>query len=48
VSVDIREEALTLTALEGTRPFPLPAYPGLPGEAQLLWWRALASDGLSA
>jgi ribosomal protein S18 acetylase RimI-like enzyme len=24
------------------------AYPGLPGEAQLLWWRALASDGLSA
>lgn len=24
------------------------AYPGLPGEAQLLWWRALASDDLSA
>jgi hypothetical protein len=24
------------------------AYPGLPDEAQLLWWRALASDGLSA
>jgi len=24
------------------------AYPGLPGEAQMLWWRALASDGLSA
>jgi GNAT superfamily N-acetyltransferase len=24
------------------------AYPGLPGEAQLLWWWALASDDLSA
>jgi ribosomal protein S18 acetylase RimI-like enzyme len=82
VGVDIREEALTLTALEGHAAIPIAwarargcewlaietqnvnasachfyqkmgctlgaidrfAYPGLPGEVQLLWWKALAGD----
>jgi hypothetical protein len=72
VSVDIREEALTLTALERHAAIPIAfvvdpildvtlidfhrkmgctlgaidrfAYPGLPGEVQLLWWKPLAGN----